>query len=232
MKRNLAGKFPFYITTLYNTTLYNFQHFDHDLKIKPLSEVFLKKISTLKIGHYSKTFMNKRIKSRIILPIVVIMISFSAYGQFSSRRTNNRFLDNVRFGGGLSLSFGDNFFSASVSPSAIYDFNRYFSAGTGLDFSYFSVNDNKFFVYGASLIGLFNPIRQLQLSAEFQELRVNRTFERDGVNLKDNYWYPSLFLGIGYSNGNVTVGIRYDVLYDDDKSIYGQAYVPFVRLYF
>jgi len=170
-------------------------------------------------------------KSIILIPIFIMIFGFSAHGQFSSKSSNDRFLDNVRFGGGLSLSFGSDFFSASVSPSAIYDFNQYFSAGAGLDFSYFSINDSESFVYGASLISLFNPIRQLQLSAEFQELRVNRTFERADLSLEDNYWYPALFLGIGYSNGPVTVGIRYDVLYDD-KSIYAQAYVPFVRIYF
>ena len=68
---------------------------------------------------------------------------------------------------------------------------------------------------------------------ELEQLRVNRSFEVVGApNLEDNYWSPALFLGVGYSNRNVTVGIRYDVLYDDEKSIYADPWMPFVRVYF
>ena len=41
-----------------------------------------------------------------------------------------------------------------------------------------------------------------------------------------------LFIGAGYRSGNVTFGIRYDVLYDEKKSIYADAWVPFVRVFF
>lgn len=167
----------------------------------------------------------------LLLSIAGLLTFSSACGQIEVS-SQDRFLDNVRFGGGLSLSFGNDFFSGSVSPSAIYDFNRYFSAGLGLNFSYYQINDDESFVYGASLISMFNPIRHLQISAQFQELRVNRTYENRDFKSEDDYWYPALFLGIGYSQNNVTIGIRYDVLYDDEKSIYAEAYVPFVRVYF
>jgi len=41
-----------------------------------------------------------------------------------------------------------------------------------------------------------------------------------------------LFLGVGYNSGPVTFGIRFDVLYDRNKSIYSESWVPFVRVYF
>ena len=34
------------------------------------------------------------------------------------------FWNNVRFGGGLGLSFGSDFFSGTIAPSAIYEFNN------------------------------------------------------------------------------------------------------------
>lgn len=65
-----------------------------------------------------------------------------------------------------------------------------------------------------------------------EQLRVNRQLELDGGNREDNYWSPALFLGIGYGNRNLTVGIRYNVLHDHQKSIYADAFTPYVRVYF
>ena len=75
-------------------------------------------------------------------------------------------------------------------------------------------------------------INEIQLSTEFEQLNVNRKYN---VNLNiedDNYWIPALFLGVGYKSGNVTIGIRYDVLYDNEKSIYADPWAPFIRFYF
>lgn len=145
---------------------------------------------------------------------------------------SNSFWNNVRYGGGLGVSTGTGFFSATIAPSAIYDFNNQFSLGIGLNGTY---NRSKGFfkstIIGGSVIGLFNPIEALQLSAEFEELNVSRNF--DSPDFQDeNYWYPALFMGIGYRSQNVTFGIRYDVLYDENRSIYIDPWAPFVRFYF
>jgi len=42
----------------------------------------------------------------------------------------------------------------------------------------------------------------------------------------------ALFICVGYRYGPVTFGIRYDVLYDRDKSIYADPRAPFMRVYF
>ena len=85
---------------------------------------------------------------------------------------------------------------------------------------------------GGSLISLFNPIPEIQLSAEFEELHVHRKYE-DFLELEnDNYWVPALFIGAGYRAQQVTIGVRYDLLYDEENSIYANAWMPFVRVYF
>lgn len=85
---------------------------------------------------------------------------------------------------------------------------------------------------GANLIGLYNVINELQLSAEFEELNVNRKYDNNLNLTNDNYWIPALYFGVGYKQGNITFGIRYDVLHDEDKSIYIDPWAPFVRFYF
>jgi len=131
------------------------------------------------------------------------------------------------------LEFWRWFFSGTLAPSAIYQFNRQFAAGVGLNGTYNSLkNTYNSTILGGSILGLYNPIPQIQLSVEFEELNVSRNYE-SSLNIDDqNYLYPALFMGVGYTTGNITLGIRYDVLYDADKSIYAAAYAPFIRVYF
>jgi long-subunit fatty acid transport protein len=141
------------------------------------------------------------------------------------------FWDKVQFGGGLGLGFGSGFTNISVAPSAIYNVNQYFSAGLGLQYSY--LKQKGFYTssqYGASIIGLVNPIEQIQLSVELEQLRVNVDF--DNSNFSDDFWNTGLFLGAGYRMENITIGARYNVLFNEDKNVYGDSFMPFVRVYF
>lgn len=144
------------------------------------------------------------------------------------------FWDKVQFGGGLGLGFGSGYTDITVAPSAIYNFNNYVALGTGLQGSYVS-SKNLFSsaIYGASIIGLFNPINEIQLSAEVEQVRVNSTIKQQGFpDIKDNFWNTGLFLGAGYRAGNVTVGARYNVLFKENNFVYSDAFMPFVRVFF
>lgn len=168
----------------------------------------------------------------VLASVLLMVVSHTLMSQTTNNEPND-FWKHVRFGGGIGLSFGDGFFSGTLAPSAIYEFNPQFALGVGLNGTYNSFKNNyKSTIFGGSLIGLYNPIRELQVSAEFEELNVSRKWE-DNLGIEDqNYWYPALFVGLGYGNQNFTVGIRYDVLYDRDKSIYANAWMPFVRVFF
>lgn len=169
-------------------------------------------------------------KYTLLLLLLAALMPLKIAAQNNS--SNSPFWSNVRYGGGIGLSFANEFFSGTIAPTAIYQFNPQFAAGLGLNATYNS-QKNVFnsTVFGASVIGLFNPIPEAQISAEFEQLNVTRKFKNDfGTN--SNYWYPALFLGAGYGNRNFMAGIRYDVLYNRDKSIYANAWVPFVRVFF
>ncbi len=180
--------------------------------------------------------INKRHKSIILsLFCFLCLHGFSQVGDdVAYGSTTSNFWNNVRFGGGIGLGFGDGFFSGTLAPSAVYEFNQQFALGLGLNATYSKrKNFHKSTIFGGSLISLFNPIPSIQLSAEFEELNVNRDFDEQFVSNADtNYWYPALFLGAGYRTGRVTFGIRYDVLYDEEDSIYPDAWLPFVRVFF
>ncbi len=171
------------------------------------------------------------ISKKLFLGLFLILISISCYAQNTSNTTD--FWNNVRFGGGLGFGLTNGGFNASVAPSAIYQFNEQFASGVSLTFNYAKYDNNKRYAYGGSILSLYNPIPFLQISAELEQLRINQTLSFNNLStIEDNYWSPTLFLGLGYTDRNFTVGIRYDVLYDDDKSIYANAWMPFVRVYF
>lgn len=169
---------------------------------------------------------------------IIVFLIFSCFAvTFATAQDNNvkqksEFWQKVRIGGGIGLSTGNRTFSATLAPSAIYQFDDTFALGLGISGSYFSrKNALKSTIIGASLIGLYNPINEIQLSGEFEQNNVSRNFDNSAIK-DDNYWSPALFVGAGYRTRNITIGVKYDVLYNDDKSIYANAWSPFVRVYF
>lgn len=170
------------------------------------------------------------------------VILFFLFSNFSFAQQQNNVIDNnynfwdkVQFGGGLGLGIGSGYTDISVIPSAIYNVNEIVAIGMGLQFGYLSSkNYYNSYVYGGSIITLVSPIPEIQLSAELEQVRVNTDYKANNSrpSFSDNYWNTALFLGAGYRTGNVTIGGRYDILFDEDRSLYGSAFMPFVRVYF
>jgi len=152
---------------------------------------------------------------------------------------DNDFWDRVLFGGSFGLGFGSGYTDISLAPGALYQFNEKAALGANLLGSY--VHQKAYYdsaIYGGSAIGLYNPLPQLQLSVEVEELRVNldldEQYARDaGINYTQrNFWNTALFFGVGYRMQNVTVGLRYNVLYKEKDMVYSDSIMPFVRVYF
>ncbi len=166
-----------------------------------------------------------------LLVITTLIFSQLTNAQNQTNTSSNAFWDSVQFGGGVGLGFNNGFTNISLSPSAIYNFNEYVSLGLGAQYSYINQrNDYTSNLYGGSIIGLINPFEQVQLSAELEQLRVNVDYRN--FNGSENFWNTGLFLGAGFRNGNVTIGGRYNVLFDKNDSVYGEAFMPFVRVFF
>jgi len=180
-----------------------------------------------------KPFIARFLKSIIVVILAFYTLDIQAQEPAQFQKQKSEFWSHVMFGGGIGLSFGDGFFSGTLAPSAIYRFDEKFSAGAGLNMSYNTEkNFYESYILGTSILGLFNPVPQLQLSAEFEQLYVNRTFDDFFSNPDESYWYPGLYLGAGFNTGPVTMGIRFDVLYDSERSIYVYAYNFFFLFYF
>jgi len=165
--------------------------------------------------------------------IVIIGICFTD----ATAQDERGFWDRVRFGGAVGAGFGTGYTNVSLAPAAIYEFNQYVGLGLSLQGSYVKSKGNfsnySAWMYGGSLIGVVNPIQQIQLSAELEQLRVNLDVDDSfSGSFQDDFWNTALFLGAGYRTNSVVLGIRYNVLFDEDDFVYSTAFMPFVRLYF
>jgi hypothetical protein len=156
-----------------------------------------------------------------IFLLLSICFSLSIFSQKSD------FWDNVQFGGGFSLGIG-NQTNIGISPSAIYNFNNGFALGAGLGYMYREIGDFSTNAYNTSIISLFQTKFGIQFSGEFEYYFASQTNSLDTI--KTNF--PALHLGIAYNQGRFAFGIRYDVLYNDEKSIFASPISPIVRFYF
>jgi hypothetical protein len=173
--------------------------------------------------------------TKFIFMLIVLLFSENVIAQYQTApQSRNPFWEKVQFGGGLGLSIGSGYTDISIAPSAIYNVNPYLAVGLGLQGSY--VSSNGYYdsaIYGASLLTYINPIPQIQLSINLNESRVNNNYETaGGGNYSEDFWNTALFLGAGYRTGNVTIGLSYNVLFDENDNVYGDALMPFVRAYF
>lgn len=186
--------------------------------------------------------MSKIKLSKYFLLVFILLTNTSLFSQETKNEEKApSFWDHVNIGGGVGLNVGNGIFSASISPSAVYNFNEYISAGPGLHFSYQDGRNFTSTLYGGSFIVLANPIPQIQLSVDMEQLRYsingdNLFVQNNGsiveVPFTEKGWNTALFLGGGYRAGPATVGIRYNVLFNDNDNIYATAWAPFVRVFF
>lgn len=166
-------------------------------------------------------------KKNIFLVLLIFCSLNLVFAQKNNTKSKSKFWKHVQLGGGLTLDFGNRTTNLGIAPSAIYNFNKKISAGLGVSYLYSKHKDysNTINSYGGSIITLYNPFKGLQISGEYEHTYLdNGNFSRD---------VPALFFGAGYTAGrNMAIGVRYDALYNDTKSLYSSALTPFVRIYF
>ena len=177
--------------------------------------------------------MIKYALKKFVLTILFLLTFSSSYSQVQNPAVQKSdFWQKVQFGGGLGLTFG-NFTEVTIAPAAIYRVNSSFAIGPSVQYSYISSRDFfKSTMYGASIMTLYNPVPSIQLSLEAEQMKVDRTILTVTPNTNDKFWNTAVFVGGGYSIGRVVVGGRYNLLFNQDRNVYGTAFMPFVRAFF
>lgn len=163
--------------------------------------------------------------------VICFMLSFLSYSQNSSNNLDSS--NKVRFGGTINMGLGSSYSTFSISPSAIYDFSESFSLGASLTYVYVknrSSVQKTTNILGGSALAFYRPLPNFQLSLEHEQLHLKQNYSNaTGVSR----WQPALYIGAEYITGCVAMGLRYDVLFDENKNvIYSSALSPVFRIYF
>ncbi len=159
--------------------------------------------------------------------LFLFIVSFTNNIQAQSRNKN------IQFFGGFGLSINSEFFSFSVQPGILYHVSPKFKIGTAVQYSYAKSNRDYYAVrfsrnmYGGNALALYYPVSHLEISSEYEILHIDEIYN----SVKNKYWSPALFGGVGYYSKNFAVGFKFDFLHSE-KSIYKEALIPYVRIYF
>ncbi|RMA58801.1 hypothetical protein [Ulvibacter antarcticus] len=174
------------------------------------------------------------IKAVIIIGVLLFSVDgFTQTTQIEVIDSTAQKQPRFKFGCGFGLSFigGTNI---SLAPNIAYQYNEKFSLGVGIQGSYSAIkNLQNTTTFGANIITQYTPIKLLTTLIEFAELNVTTKTETANGETEDNYWDSALFVGAGLNiTENISVGAKYNVLYDSDKSVYTSPVIPFVNISF
>jgi hypothetical protein len=172
-------------------------------------------------------------------PLLIVLLSILAASTFAQDEEEEKkgFDKNkLFFGGTFGASFGSYTF-VNVSPQVGYRFNKFFAAGTGINFIYSSAKydyytppyKDEYGVVGLNIFGRVYPVQFLVIQAQPE---LNYTWGKikfyDGSipdQKLDPKFVPSLLVGGGVAipmggKGAMTIMYQYDVV-QDPRSPYG-----------
>ncbi|MGJ8743807.1 hypothetical protein [Polaribacter sp.] len=176
---------------------------------------------------------------KLILTIGIFVFSCNSFAQTQKDSIQEKKVDTLevtkdkkwQFGLGFGLNFvgGTNI---NISPNLTYNLSNKIAFGMGIQYNYLALKDiQKTTTYGANAIFMYKPSQKIITLLEFAQLRVTSKSEID--NSKRKFWDSALFIGAGYNITNkITLGAKYNFLYDKDQSIYSSPIIPFVTISF
>lgn len=137
----------------------------------------------------------------------------------------------LQFGCGFILNFvgGTNI---GLSPNLTYNVSDKVAFGLGMQWNYLALKDiQKTTTYGANTFFEYRPTQKIMTLLEFVQLRASTTSEIDDSKVK--YWDSALFVGAGFNVTNkISVGAKFNLLYNEDESVYSSPVIPFVNISF
>ena len=175
---------------------------------------------------------------------LILIIGFLVFSHYSFSQTNTDSIQikkvdtlmvkmekKLKFGCGFGLNFvgGTN---VSISPNLTYNVSNKVALGLGVQWNYLALKDiQKTTTYGVNTVFQYRPSQKIMTLLEFVQLRVSTKSEIN--DRKRNYWDSALFVGAGYYiTKKISIGAKYNFLYNEDESVYSSPVIPFVNISF
>ncbi len=145
------------------------------------------------------------------------------------KEEKEKFTDRLFFNGNVGLNVGD-VTQIQISPGVGYKVNNKLGLGLGVSYIYSSDSrgTTKFSqsVFGPRAFGIYKFMPQFYFTTKYEFLKVKQKIGSVVSAKKDA---PAWFLGLGFRTGSQGVGFSieglYDVLHDENKSLYSRAFV-------
>ncbi|QTN39359.1 hypothetical protein HZ996_09480 [Cryomorphaceae bacterium] len=148
-------------------------------------------------------------------------------------QSGQRFVDKLRFGGNLGLTFG-TVTSIEVSPLVGYQATERLMLGVGGTYLYYKdtryTPDFTNSYYGGRTFGTFNITPQIFAWAEYEFLNgelynpIDQSFQRQ--------WFDNFFVGGGLRQGPIMITALYNLSYQSQDGFYGSPWVIRVGAFF
>lgn len=154
----------------------------------------------------------------LLLTILSCLTIATAQSQSTQNSKSSFDINNLTFGGGFGLQFGD-YTAINISPQIGYNFSQYINAGAGFSYSYYrekydhdNLKRNNHYL-GFNVYSRIYPVPYLVLMVQPEMDRMWRTdkISSTGQTFKDEKFIPVCLVGGGLRLGSVTAMIQYDV---------------------
>lgn len=158
----------------------------------------------------------------------LILFTFEASAQYEAASSGSGG-DKWYTGGGIVLSFSNNFTAVGVNPILGYNFTEKLSAGVGANISYFKSGSYATTIVGGNLFSRYLITDAIFAQTEFHMTSVDvAAFAIDDSESKRE-WIPAWFIGGGYresigDNIFINLTVLFDII-DDPKSPYSNPYI-------
>jgi len=107
---------------------------------------------------------------RLIFYTVFLLSTAICYSQSTDNQSLKFDKSKMEYGGNLGLSFGksngNNYSTVIIAPQVGYRFDPRFSAGFGVNYSYYSYSSNKLNYMGLNLYGRVRPFNPFVLQVQ------------------------------------------------------------------
>ncbi|MGI9527695.1 MAG: hypothetical protein ACR2MS_11360 [Weeksellaceae bacterium] len=164
---------------------------------------------------------------RILLTFTCIFMLCLAQGQVGISSQSNH--GKVRVGGGLGVNFGSNsYFGFNLSPFIGYAITPRLEGGVTAGYQYGKDDYQKSNLFSVGPYMNYGVMESIFLRSHLEYYTGNQTLKRN--DYERSFDETALWLGAGYqSTGRIRfqTGIMYNVLYDEDDSIFASAIRPY-----
>ena len=164
--------------------------------------------------------------------ILIILFSFIGISQAQVGVASGFQDGKLRVGGGLGLGFGNNgYFGFNISPYAGYMLTPQLEGGMTVGYQYAKNDFVKWSMFSVGPYANYYIGQMFFARAHYEYFTGNQEEESTGAEY--DFDESALWLGGGYqSTGRVRfqAGLMYNVLYDEDESIFSSALRPFAGI--